>query len=106
MANITDPDAIAYSRDIRAFADLMESAAATADKLINKWNSRFGEGGVPLIPNTADVIEDGAPSGGYLSMTGADATNIVSLASDVLAFVNAGRTTVITRAGGNGRSVI
>ena len=84
MAAITNPQAIKFSNEkIRVAADLIAQLDNFANTVINEWNAL---GGAALIPNTADVINDGASINGVDAtggdgrpfITGAKATNIIN----------------------------
>lgn len=81
---ITSPAAIRFSNEkIRVAADLLAQLDNFANTVINEWNAA---GGTALIPNTADVIRDGASptddlgtnGDGRLVITGAKANNIIN----------------------------
>ena len=81
---ITNPVAIKFSNEkIRICADLIAQLDNLAGAVRNEWTAH---GGTALIPNTADVIRDGASPNDDLGtggdgrpvITGAKANNIVN----------------------------
>lgn len=83
---ITDPNAIRFSNArIRIAADLIAQLDNFAAATINEWNA-FG--GSALIPNTSEVIEDGAATDGRPIITGAKANNIINRISELRAASN------------------
>lgn len=82
MAAITDGSAVAFSNQkIRVMADLMYSNYQTAKSLLAEWNARSMSS---LIVNTTDLIVDGSPADGRTQITGAQATNIVTRAQEII----------------------
>lgn len=84
MAAITNPQAIKFSNEkIRVAADLLAQLDEFGGAVINEWTA-FG--GVALIPNTADIMQDGASVNGVnatggdgrLVITGANVNNIIN----------------------------
>ena len=76
MPDITSPQAIKFSNEkIRVAADLLAQLDNFASATIAQWNAA---GGSALIPNTADVIADGAATDGRPIITGAKANNIIN----------------------------
>lgn len=84
MAAITNPTAVSFSNQrIRVAADLIAQLDALASTILAQWTAL---GGTALIPNTADVIVDGASVNGVDAaggdgrpvITGAKANNIVN----------------------------
>ena len=84
MPAITNPVAIRFSNEkIRRAADLIAQLDNFANTVINEWNA---QGGVVLIPNTTDVIQDSAAPNGIDSVggdgrsviTGAKCNNIIN----------------------------
>lgn len=84
---ITDAEAIAFSNTkIRVAADKLAKAYNFAVQVVDEWNARSMSA---TITNTSDVIEDGShPTAGSPdgrpSITGAEATNIITRASDLI----------------------
>lgn len=71
----TDADRIAVlGPEIRAAADAVLAAYTLAFGRSKLW---FVIGAGALVPNTADVVADGAPADGRPAITGADATRTV-----------------------------
>lgn len=82
MAAITDASAVAFSnKKIRVMADLMYTSYQSAKSLLAEWNAT---GMSSLIVNTTDLISDGSPADGRTQITGAQATNIVTRAQDII----------------------
>lgn len=84
MPPIVNPPAIKFSNEkIRVAANLLAQIDNFALTVINEWNAN---GGVALIPNTTDIIVDGASvngtdgigGDGRLVITGAKANNIIN----------------------------
>lgn len=68
MPAITNPVAITFSNEnLRVVADLIAQLDNFAGAIINEWNAL---GGAVLIPNTADVLQDGASPNGVDSVGG------------------------------------
>ena len=81
MADITSPQAIKFSNEkIRVAADLLAQLDNFAAAMINEWDAA---GGSSLIPNTSDVIIDGAATDGRPVITGAKANNIINRLSEL-----------------------
>lgn len=84
MPAITNPTAIRFANErIRVAADKLAQVDNLANAIINEWNA---QGGVALIPNTADVLVDGASINGVDGaggdgrqvITGAKCNNIIN----------------------------
>lgn len=83
MADISNPQAIAFvNEQARVMADSMAQNYATAKAIVNFWNANNVSA---VIPNTVDVILDGAATDGRQIVTGAAITNIVTRAMEVIA---------------------
>lgn len=83
MANISNPQAIAFvNQKARVYADARAQSYATAKALVNFWNANTVSA---VIPNTTDVILDGAATDGRQIVTAAGITNIVTRAMDEIA---------------------
>lgn len=88
MAAITDPQAVKFANEkVRVTADLMAQLYYTCKALVNDWNAT---GLSAKITNTADLIVDGAATDGRNPLTGAQATNIITRAMEVIADYEAG----------------
>jgi hypothetical protein len=76
MPDIINPQAVKFaSEKIRLAADLLAQLDNFATATVNQWNAL---GGAALIPNTADVIADGAVADGRPILTGAKANSIMT----------------------------
>ena len=84
MAAITNPQAVKFANEkIRVAADVLAQLDNFAASVLNEWTAL---GGASLIPNTTDVIVDGASTNGVDAtggdgrpvITGAKATNIIN----------------------------
>lgn len=76
MPDITNPQAITFANEkIRVAANLLAQLDNFANAVVNEWNAA---GGTSLIPNTADVIVDGAATDGRPVITGAKANAIIN----------------------------
>jgi len=81
MPDITSPQAIKFSNEkIRVAADLIAQLDNFAASVLAEWTAA---GGTSLIPNTSDVIADGAASDGRPIVTGAKANNIINRLSEL-----------------------
>jgi hypothetical protein len=82
MANITDAGAVAFcNQKARPTADAMQTLYATCKDLVNFWNANSIS---TLIPNTTDVVVDGAASDGRQPLNGIAVTAIVTEANAVI----------------------
>lgn len=84
MPPITNPVAITFCNSkVRLAADLLAQLDNLAGAILNEWTAL---GGTALIPNTADVVQDGAAPNGVDStggdgrpvITGAKVSNIIN----------------------------
>ena len=76
MPDITSPQAVKFANErIRVAADLIAQIDNLAGSILNEWTAL---GSTALIPNTADVIVDGAASDGRPIITGIKANNIIN----------------------------
>jgi hypothetical protein len=75
MAAITNPVAIRFSNErLRLAADLLSQLDNYAAAILNEWTAL---GGVALIPNTTDVLQDTAAPNG-IDATGGDGRPVVT----------------------------
>lgn len=66
---ITNPQAVKFCNEkIRPSADRYAQLYWVAKIILTEWNAA---GMATLIPNTADVVEDGSPNDGRTPITGA-----------------------------------
>lgn len=102
---ITDPRAIAFSNnEVRRFADLLSTTYYTALSMLNQWNSQDL---AAIIPNTSAILADSAaPDGtdatdgdGRPIVTGAQVTNMINRAQDVVNWMQ-GSSTISAGSGG------
>ena len=89
MAAITDPVAIKFANEqIRVAADLLAQLDNFAAASLTRWTAL---GGTALIPNTSDVLVDGASVNGTTSaggdgrpvITGAKVNNIINRLTEI-----------------------
>jgi hypothetical protein len=83
MALITNPQAIAFENTMgRAYAERMYGAYIAAKELVSIWNAQSLSA---VIPNTStDVFSDGAQTDGRPIVTGANMTNIITRAQELI----------------------
>ena len=82
MAN-TNPTAIAFSNDkARVMADCMATSYYTAKSIVNEWNANSISS---IIPNDSTLIADCAATDGRNQVTGAQITNIITRAMEIIA---------------------
>ncbi len=82
MPDITDPAAVRFANEkVRVAADKLAQAYYFAKLVNNEWHAT---GMSSLITNTADTIIDGSANDGRHSLTGAEATNIITRCQDLL----------------------
>lgn len=75
MAAITNPVAIKFSNErLRVAADLIAQLDNEAAAILAEWTAL---GGTAMIPNTADVLQDGAAPNG-IDATGGDGRPVVT----------------------------
>lgn len=75
MPAITNPVAIQFSNTrLRVAADLLAQLDNLAGAILNEWTAN---GGVAMIPNTADVLQDSAAPNG-VDATGGDGRPVVT----------------------------
>lgn len=75
MAAITNPVALKFSNEkIRVAANLLAQLDTFGEMVINEWNAN---GGTALIPNTTDVLQDGASVNG-VDATGGDGRPVIT----------------------------
>ncbi len=68
MANNTNAQAIAFcNQDIRPGCDAVVSAYLTMKRIVQVWN---GQNMVALIPNDANLVQDGATTDGVAKADG------------------------------------
>ena len=88
MANITDVAAIKFSNEqIRPLADMLASLYYRAKTVVDDWNATTMSG---KIPNTTDVLIDGAAEDGRTIINGIDATAIITRAQEFITDYEAG----------------
>jgi hypothetical protein len=76
MPLITHPQAIRFANEeVRAIADKYAQLYYALDAFLNEWNS---QGIGALIPNTADILEDGSAVDGRAVITGAKVNGLVN----------------------------
>lgn len=81
MADITSPQAVQFcNEEIRVVADLFEQLYWSSKKLDLNWNTTYSA----LIPNTVDVIVDGAATDGRKIITGQMVNNIINRAFEFI----------------------
>src|SRR5438105_15069051 len=96
MAN-TNAQAIAWSNTrARRMADLLESCYQAAKKLVGEWNAQNLSA---VIPNDANIIEDGAATDGRPLCKDSDVNNIVTRAQDYRPWYEGGSSPTVTGAG-------
>ena len=82
MVAITNVQAVKFANEqVRIMADLMASNYYTAKSIVNSWNATSISS---LITNTADNIVDGSAQDGRSPITGAQATNIITRAMEII----------------------
>lgn len=87
MAN-TNVQAITFSNTrIRPFADMLYSAYLTAKSLVDQWNAQNVSA---VIPNDSVVIADGSATDGRAPITDAQATNIITRATELVSWMENG----------------
>ncbi len=87
MAN-TNVQAIQFSNSqIRPMADLLASTYLSAKKLVNNWN---GQNVAAVIPNDSTVLADGAATDGRAPITDAQATAIITRATEFISWMENG----------------
>src|SRR5579872_360747 len=95
MANITNPLAVAFANNqVRPTADLMSQLYYTAKSIVNYWNANSMSS---IIPNTTDVIVDGAATDGRQILTGIAATAIITEAMAVITHYEASTNAVLNQ---------
>lgn len=83
MPAITDPAAVKFANEkIRPMADAMAQSYFTAKSLVAEWNAVTMSA---KITNTADLITDGSAQDGRNQITGAQATNVITRAMEIIA---------------------
>ena len=83
MANIVDEQAIAFANArMRHSADLLAQLYSDAVLVVSLWNALNVSA---MIPNTSDVIMDGSPADGRQSITGSQATTIITRLTEFVA---------------------
>ena len=88
MADITNTQAVKFCNEkVRTVADRMAQLYYAAKAVVDEWNSNSLSG---VIPNTTDVVVDGAATDGRFIITGAKATSIITRAQEVVADYEAG----------------
>lgn len=79
---VTSPQAIAFSNGmIRSFADHASQRYWEAKALVEAWNA---QGMSALFPNDTTAVSDGAATDGRPLITGADVTNVVTRAMELI----------------------
>lgn len=95
MANITNTQAVTFcNSQVRVAADLMSQLYFTAKAIVAFWNAN---GMSAIIPNTTDVIIDGAANDGRQILTGIGATAIITEAMAVIAHYEASTNAVLNQ---------
>lgn len=76
MADITNVQAITFcNQQVRPMADLLSQTYFTAKSIVEFWNANSMSA---LIPNTTQIIDDGAVIDGRQIITGIAATAIIT----------------------------
>lgn len=84
----TNPQAITFSNTrIRPAADLLYTCYLTMKSLVEQWNS---QNVAAAIPNDAIVIGDGAATDGRAQITDAQATGIITRATEFINWMEQG----------------
>ena len=79
MAN-TNPQAVTFANGkIRPHADLLARCYYACKQIVNAWN---GQNVSAVIPNDSTLIADGSASDGRAQITNAQATAIITRATD------------------------
>src|SRR5437016_11907891 len=82
MPAITDPAAVKFSNEkIRVMADAMAQSYFSAKSLLAEWTAVTMSA---KIVNTTDLIVDGSAQDGRNQITGAQATNIINRAQEII----------------------
>lgn len=82
MADITDPEAKKFSNEwVRTQADKLAQNYYACKRIVNEWNAKSMSS---KIPNTSDIIIDDSATDGRHVITGAQATNIITRAQEVV----------------------
>lgn len=74
MADITDPQAIAFTNHVRSIAEKMRALDAVIDSSIVDWFNGISE----LIPNDSSPIDDGREAEGVSRLVGSDVVNLIT----------------------------
>ncbi len=87
MAN-TNAQAVAFSNQkIRPMSDLIYSAYLSAKSVLAQWNA---QGVASVIPNDSTVIADGSATDGRAPITDAQATAIITRATEFINWMERG----------------
>lgn len=82
MATNTNAEAIAFSNQkARLMADAMAQSYFSAKVIVDQWNA---DSLSSIILNTTDLIVDGSATDGRNPATGAEVTNIITRAQEII----------------------
>lgn len=85
---ITDPQITKFANErVRVFADLIEQTYETAKRLQAEYAALQGD---TLIPNTADLVEDGSAQDGRKRVTAAMLRGLNALAGVLVSYLDGG----------------
>lgn len=95
MATINNAQAVAFcNQKVRPMADTMAQSYFTAKAIVSFWNANSLSS---VIPNTTDIIVDGAATDGRQILTGQAATAIITEALAIVSHYEASTNAVLNQ---------
>lgn len=83
MADITDAQAVRFCNEqVRIAADQLIQVYNNATAILAEWTAK---GGTNLVPNTADMVIDGAATDGRPLVTGININNVINCLTEFVA---------------------
>ncbi len=83
MADITDAQAVRFCNEqARIVADQLIQVYNNATAILAEWTAK---GGTNLVPNTADMVIDGAATDGRPLVTGININNVINRLTELVA---------------------